>query len=197
MVYYINCDHRVDRRSHIEGVLSSLNLDKKKFKRIPGDYIPSNGSLGCVNSHILIMNDIKKNSYENCIILEDDFIPYDIETFNSKLKEIIKSDLKWDIIMLSANLIETIQHKDNLLKVIKAQTSSGYCINIKFVDNLLISFNESKQKLEQNMTKDEWALDQNWKKIQSKYNWFCTNPLLGKQIDGYSDIEQKNIDYRC
>jgi len=41
-----------------------------------------------------------------------------------------------------------------------------------------------------------YALDQYWKRLQEKDNWFCIDPMLFKQRPSYSDIEHKKVAYK-
>jgi hypothetical protein len=51
-LYYINLDRRLDRREHIENVISKINVENKS--RISAFDFPKNGSYGCALSHICI-----------------------------------------------------------------------------------------------------------------------------------------------
>ena len=35
-----------------------------------------------------------------------------------------------------------------------------------------------------------------WQPLQRSDGWLTTWPLLGHQVDGYSDIERRDVDYR-
>ena len=39
------------------------------------------------------------------------------------------------------------------------------------------------------------CIDISWKKLQND-KWFTTNPIIGSQIQSFSDIEHKNVDYK-
>ena len=196
-VYFINLEKRKDRLEHIENVLfNKLNFPKEKVERIEGVIVPNeNGSVGCASSHIKILNKILREKQEVVLILEDDFDVYDPKLFWDYINEFNLNE--WDLIQVSANLIEYQDSRlERLVKVVESQTTSGYIINIKFVNKLLRCFRESKRELIN--TKDTmWAIDQNWKKLQKKSKWYCFNPRLGFQINGFSDIENKIVDYKC
>jgi GR25 family glycosyltransferase involved in LPS biosynthesis len=174
-----------------------FSINENIVERIEAYYIPENGSIGCAKSHILTLNKIKQNGYKISLVLEDDF-----EILSDKLIESINdvanSNLEWDIIMLSGNVIqyENTNHS-NLIKINEAQTTSGYLININFVDKLIENFEESISLLESGTHKDFAAIDQNWKKLQPISKWFSFDPRLGKQRDDYSDIEKKIVSYKC
>ena len=198
-VYYINCEHRVDRKDSIESMFSSLEFSN--YERIEACYIPENGALGCAKSHLLALGKAKENNFENVLILEDDFtLAVDVITFNNSIQKLFNEKVEWDVIMISSNLVK--YEKSNieyLSKVVDAQTTSGYAVNKKYLGKLIQNFQESESLLTNAERVNGWykdAIDQYWKKLQ-KDNWFCFNPVLGKQADGYSDIEKRDVNYGC
>lgn len=199
IIYYINCEHRTDRRIHIEGVLNHLEADKNKIKRIEAVYIEENGSLGCCRSHLIALNDFKESGLSNALIVEDDFMFFKkrlIDNFTNMFFDSLGNN--WDIIMYSANIINrTGTNLGFLSKVLEAQTTSCYGINSRFTDKLIENFKESEKWLSDGGNKHIFAIDQNWKKLQPQSDWYAFNPLIGKQMDGYSDIEKTNVSYRC
>ena len=46
-----------------------------------------------------------------------------------------------------------------------------------------------------NQDTNKYALDQCWKPLQEKSNFIYFNKIYAGQLEGYSDIEQKNINY--
>jgi GR25 family glycosyltransferase involved in LPS biosynthesis len=197
LIYYINLDHRQDRLDHIKQVISDLEFDPLKVFRISGTYIPENGSLGCAISHVEAIENFLSSKKSNCLVLEDDFNFYDKDRFISSISSFFQSDCSWDIIQLSSNLLrhEPTSYK-NISRVLESQTTSGYLLNSNFAKTLLDCFIESKEHLLSGYIL-EYCIDQNWKKLQEKNKWFCFNPQLGYQIDGYSDIENEIVSYKC
>jgi hypothetical protein len=49
--------------------------------------------------------------------------------------------------------------------------------------------------LEETKNTDIYSLDIYWKKLQPISNWYCLNPKIGKQMESYSDIEQRVTTY--
>ena len=92
-----------------------------------------------------------------------------------------------------------VQDIDNIYfkKVICIQTTSGYLITKKFASVLKNKLQECVGPLERTHNKDLYALDIYWKQLQPISNWFITNPILGIQEPGFSDIENKIVDYGC
>ena len=196
-IYYINLEHREDRRVHINKVLDELGFEENNITRVTGHYVPDNGALGCALSHIEVIKNFIRSKDKSCIILEDDFMYYDIDNFNKQLERLYESDLEWNLIQLSSNTIKCEPTKYKFLnKIIESQTTSGYMLNIDSATKLLECFVESSKYLKDG-SKHEWHIDQNWKKLQIDNLWYCFEPKLGYQIDGWSDIEKKNVTYRC
>ena len=67
-IFYINLDHRTDRRAEIEGELSRFDL---KFERFPA-IAHKIGGVGCGTSHLEVIKLAKKRGYKNVVIFEDD-----------------------------------------------------------------------------------------------------------------------------
>ena len=89
----------------------------------------------------------------------------------------------------------TIFLKKKYLEAIKLYQN----YNKHYYDKLIDNFKESCDNLLDTKEKtnyNKWAIDQNWSKLQEKDNWFIFNPTLAYQMDDYSDIEGKNVDYR-
>jgi hypothetical protein len=199
-IYYINCDHRTDRLNHINNVLLSLNVDFKKVVRISGVFINENGSLGCAKSHLFALNDIRKNNYQKSLIMEDDFVPIDYETFNLKVSKLFNKDeiKEWEVVMLSGNIKKSSPSiYSEFHKVEDVQTTSSYSIDIKMVDRLIENFEESCTLLQNGVDRNLCAIDQNWKKLQKVSKWYIFYPVIGRQIDDYSDIEKRIVNYKC
>jgi GR25 family glycosyltransferase involved in LPS biosynthesis len=68
-VFYINLEHRKDRREQIEGELNKLGL---KYERFPAIQL-NPGNVGCGLSHLAVMKIAKERNLKNVFIIEDDF----------------------------------------------------------------------------------------------------------------------------
>jgi len=44
--------------------------------------------------------------------------------------------------------------------------------------------------------KRDFAIDMYWKRLQAIDNWYIVLPLTVHQLEGYSDIEERNTNYR-
>ena len=202
VVYYINLNHRKDRLENITNELNKTNIEQKKIKRIPGIYMKDFGILGCAKSHCLALEAFLKSPQENkyCIIFEDDFqFTQEQSVVNELINKVFNNLKEFDVLMLSANILngQPCNH-DFLTKIIDAQTLSGYAVNRKFASILLNNYRESIALLEKEGYKcHPYCFDIYMKRLQPFTKWYALNPRFGKQMDSYSDIENKVVSYDC
>jgi GR25 family glycosyltransferase involved in LPS biosynthesis len=189
IIYYINLEHRNDRRIQLEKEISTISLPKERIDAI---YFPCLGSLGCTLSHIKTLERfIDDTEHNECIILEDDF------EFTRNFQELKIPDIPWDVIMLSGNVMKEDYFNTYLNKVYDCQTTSGYMVNKKFAKILLNNFNESAHLLTKTRDRLKYSLDIYWKILQPISNWYIYSPKFGKQRESFSDIEYTNVNYLC
>ena len=200
IVYYINLKHRKDRFEHINNELNKTNIDKNKINRIEGIYYEKFGILGCAKSHILALKSFINSGKENCIIFEDDFeFTKTQDQINNLINSFFNFNIDYDILMLSSNILNSVETEYSfLIKILNAQTLSGYCVNKKFAPKILANYEESVRILEIIGYKvHQYCFDIFMKKLQPNNNWYCLNPRIGKQIKSYSDIEKQIVNYNC
>lgn len=202
LVYYINLNHREDRLNHITNELNKTNIDPNKIKRIPGIYMKDFGILGCAKSHCVALEAFLKSPIENkyCIIFEDDFqFTQEQSVVNDLIDKVFNNLKSFDVLMLSANILNgQSTNYDFVTKIIDAQTLSGYAVNRKFACILLNNYRESIALLEKEGKKyHSYCFDIYMKRLQPLTRWYCLNPRIGKQMESYSDIENKIVSYDC
>lgn len=202
IIYYINLEHRKDRYNNIINQLNKTNINPNKIKRINGIYIKDFGILGCAKSHCLALESFIKSSPENkyCIIFEDDFEFTKEQMFiHEIINKVFNEVIDFDVLMLSSNILNGQPTKyDFLTKILNAQTLSGYAVNRKFAPILLNNYRESISLLEKEGYKcHPYCFDIYMKRLQPFTKWYSLNPLIGKQIESYSDIENKVVSYDC
>jgi GR25 family glycosyltransferase involved in LPS biosynthesis len=199
-IYYINLDHRKDRYGHINGELLKMNIDTNKITKISGIYYKTFGILGCAKSHCIALEKFIKSKEKTCIIFEDDFeFTHNQDYIEELINNVFENKINFDVLMLSANLLNYTNTEYNFInKIIDAQTLSGYAVSKNFAPILLNNFRESIFFLEKIGHKvHNYCFDIYMKKLQPISNWYCLNPLIGKQIESYSDIENKVVKYDC
>jgi glycosyl transferase family 25 len=186
-VIYINLEHRTDRKAEIE-------LELQKY--FPGEKIErfnaikhSRGAVGCTMSHIAVLEIAIANNWKNCLIIEDDAVWSNFATSYPILEKLVHR--QFDVITLG------IAHAKYTpeFKILSGQTTTAYLVDQKYYKTLLDNFKESLAQFLKTGNCGIYALDQYWKKLQAKDNWYCVIPSLIIQKPSFSDIERKHTDY--
>jgi len=183
-VFYINLDHRTDRKEEIERELTLMDLAFERFPAIK----TTPGIIGCGQSHLAVLKEAKKREYENVLILEDDFqFLVSKEEFYSYMTTFLQTHADYDVMMISYNMNKSYE-EGNYLRVEDAQTTSGYLVHSRFYDTLIDNFEKGSAGL-QEPTFQHWiyAVDQFWKRLQPDSLWYAANPRLGKQRPSISE----------
>lgn len=200
IIYYINLDYRIDRKESFLNEMKKINFPENKIKRFSA-IKHERGEIGCSQSHINILREFINSNHNNCIIFEDDFVfnnNIDIKTIKNNLKLFFDNNIDYDVVML-AGVISNYKYTNHkfLIKIDNAQTTSGYMISKKFAKKLLDNYIEGEELLRTH-NRDYYkfyAIDQYWKKLQENNKWYMFNPIFGKQIESYSDIEKRFTNY--
>jgi GR25 family glycosyltransferase involved in LPS biosynthesis len=201
-VYYINLDHRTDRKEQLLEEMKQFDIPESKLHRIDATYTKGFGALGCAHSHIRALEHFLMSSFDRCIIFEDDFqFTLDKHYFYEILHEIFLNNIQFDIVLLAGNILEEKNSDYPFLKrVLEAQTTSGYLLTKEFAKILLKNFQEAVILLHEYYTVHEtrvesFCIDRHWKHLQKKYTWYSFFPKAGIQRESYSDIEEKITKY--
>jgi GR25 family glycosyltransferase involved in LPS biosynthesis len=191
-IFYINLEHRTDRREQIENELNKMELS---YERFPAIYTKGIGIHGCGLSHLSVLKLAKERNYSSVLIFEDDFMfLIEKQTFEEEMKKIEK--MAFDVCMLSYNLHESEDiGVPSLKKVIRAGTASGYIVRSHYYDVLIDLLSDAMPKL--GATNYHWlyANDIVWCPLQKRDNWYCIVPRVGIQRPGYSDNTERYDDY--
>lgn len=199
-IIVISLVKRQDRREQIAKELQSVGV--QTFDIL--DAVETQCSpLGCTLSHMLAIQKCKDVRARTCLVLEDDFTfiqDPDSATRNVDAFFAALPSTDWDVISLASSVIaaQNTSHA-SFLKVINAQTTSGYAVNRHYYDEIISTYlssawllNESKCDVH---SKNLFAVDMFMKHKQPFGNWYVMEPRLGKQRQGFSDIEKVVTDY--
>jgi glycosyl transferase family 25 len=192
-IFYINLEHRTDRKEHVEHQLSLLGLSGQRFNAIKME----NGAIGCSMSHLKLLQNALTNKLEHILIVEDDITFLKPEIFKSQLNKFLASGRKWDVILFAGNNMGQYEHiDDTCIKVSRCQTTTGYLVNGHYFDKLINNFRNGINKLIQNpQLHILYAIDKYWFNLQKVDNWFLIIPLTVTQREDYSDIEKRPTNY--
>ncbi len=203
-IFYINLDHRLDRKEHVEAQLNEVGL--KGFQRFNAIKM-ENGAVGCSMSHLKLLQTALKKDYEHILILEDDITFLDPELFKTQLntffkdqskKDHLKKGSSWDVVLIAGNNMPPYQKiDDTCIKVTRCQTTTGYLVNGHYIEKLMNNVKMGLTNLLNDPTKHAlYAIDKFWFALQETDNWFLITPLTVVQREDYSDIEKKVINYQ-
>jgi predicted MPP superfamily phosphohydrolase len=194
-VYCVNLKHRQDRKANILSQCAKYKLGKVEFfeaingKEHQNNYNLLPGAFGLILSNIEILKNAKEKKYNSIIILEDDCY------FNDEIKNIDeyleKLPNNWDMFYLGGN------HNIGWVG-----TQPPYPINDKIV-RLHNTFTTHFVAIKSNMfdilldklSKFTAQLDVIYTEIQKNHNVYCTSQIIANQMTGYSDIENRYVDY--
>jgi GR25 family glycosyltransferase involved in LPS biosynthesis len=189
-IFYINLDARKDRREEIEEELKDINIPYERFPAIK----TSPGIIGCGQSHSAVLKEAKKRGYKNVLVFEDDFtFLVTKEEFKTLLEKAIEEVPDYDILMLGYAMNKSEPYSDTLMKVIDAQTASGYIINEKFYDTLISTWDNGTAKLIETGRHWDYANDQIWKPLQPKSKWYAFTKRIGKQRPSFADTSYSPV----
>jgi len=197
-VFYINLEHRKDRKEHVESQLKSVGLnDFERFNAVK----LSNGRVGCSMSHLQCLKLAKERNYDHLLICEDDttflnptLFKNQINTFFQNININIK---KWDVLLLGGNNVPPYQPiDDTCIRVSHCQTTTCYLVQNHYFDTLITNIKEGIQHLMREPDNHRYyAIDMYWLQLQKKDIWLLIVPLSVIQKEDYSDIEKKQVNY--
>jgi len=182
-IYCINLKERTDRRRDLLANAKQYNIknifffDAVKHKE---------GWRGCLLSHFNILKDAKKNGYNKILILEDDC------DFTSKPEFDTKQLPKdWDMLYLGANVVEVLD-KDNYKNIMKKTWVKVSCLTT----SCMIIHKKAIDKLIKLLEKCDEPIDLHYvNKFHPENNCFILNKMISTQRTGWSDIENKSLQY--
>ena len=191
-IYVINLDRRPDRFETFKKELSKYDInDVEKFSAIDGSKIEIinspilSGELGVLESHLEIIRKCKEENIKNVLILEDDVYFTDevlnLDDYMSK----VPSD--WDFLYFGGNHV--YGQKPELIndKIIKLNfTVALQCVAIN---------SSMFEIIEMVLSKKQKQVDGYYADLHNRFNAYGFYPNMAKQKAGFSDIQNRNVDY--
>ena len=191
---YINLEHRLDRKSHVEQQLSSIGIDCPiRFNAVK----IKNCRVGCAMSHLKCLKLAKLNNWEHVLIVEDDITFLDPELFVKQLSGFFKDNINYDVLLLGGNVVPPYKHiNSNCIQVFTCQTTTGYIVQQHYYDTLIQNIHQGISLLIKDPNNHIlYAIDKYWFSLQRCDLWFIIIPLTVIQKENYSDIEERETNY--
>jgi len=196
-IFYINLEHRLDRKAHVMQQLEAIGLNHtaQRFNAIKME----NGAIGCSMSHLTLLKNAVKNRLDHILILEDDIEFLNPELFKNQINSFLETHHnEWDVILFAGNNMPPYKQIDNTcVKVTKCQTTTGYLVNGHYIQKLFDNVKTGLVNLLHTPAQHSlYAIDKYWFNLQKIDRWFLIIPLTVVQREDYSDIEKKVINYK-
>ena len=192
IVFYINLDHRTDRRQAIENELEQVQLTP--YIRFPA-IKHKIGLVGCGFSHIECLKQGLQSGADHILVFEDDFyFTMDRNQLHQVLQQVIQTN--YNVFMLGYCVTDkkvNVQPTNHplLKRITNACCAHGYIVNKRYATTLLRNLEEAVVQLQKTKDEPKYANDQYWKLLQDQDIWLCTEKPCGLQREGFSDIENK------
>jgi glycosyl transferase family 25 len=193
--FYINLEHRKDRKEHVEREMKTMGIPVERFDAIK----MSIGAIGCSMSHLQVLQNALNNNSDHVLIVEDDIQFLEPEIFKTNFNRFLeKHGNNWDVILLAGNNVGPYELVDETcIKVSSCQTTTGYLVNGHYIKKLLKNFKTGLDNFITNPTQPYlYAIDQFWFSLQKTDNWYLIIPPTVFQRENYSDIEKKVVNYK-
>jgi len=197
MIYCINLSRRKDRWEQVSREFEKHNIKNViRVEAIDGrdldigqivskdKSICSAGDIGCTLSHLRILNRAIKMGLKNYWVFEDDaqFHPDFNKLFKKYWKQVPPD---WDMVYMGASHIgEITKVSDNVVKMTKSFTTHAMIINHTIYEPLKEVWEQANEKVDIGISS-----------LHSTYNCYCFYPNIVFQIDGFSDILDKEVQY--
>ena len=195
--YVINLCHRKDRLLLLDAEFSKLNLP---YTRIDAIYNEEDGALGCLQSHISILEKAEDRPIWVC---EDDctFL-VDKTTLRQTIDAFLQSDA--EVLLLGFNDYNHVPYVEGFVRTFNSQTTSCYIVKPSIREKLCTLWksvaecrkNQTKHPLEKEYKRlpirksDFYCADQSWKILQQDHVFVLPTVRHAKQRESYSDIEK-------
>lgn len=193
--FYINLDHRTDRKTHVESELQKIGIGAQRFNAIK----MKNGAIGCSMSHLKILEEAHKNRLEHVLIVEDDITFLKPEKFKKQINHFFElHGNNWDVVLFAGNNMPPYQTVDDTcIQVTRCQTTTGYLVNGPYIQTLATNVRAGLTHLLNSPDeKINYAIDRYWFHLQEKDRWFFITPPTVIQREDYSDIEKRVTNYQ-
>lgn len=188
-IYYINLERRIDRNEQCVHELNKNNIIAERFNAIDYKEMNLEPWMGCLLSNLEIIKESKSSGFDCVLILEDDVV------FVDKLEELFIEYINqvpdnWDMLYLSGNHNQHCGNhinniSENVIKCTLTYSTHSFAVKSSVYDLIIDYLTNNQNK----------PVDVLYTKIQSICNAYSLFPGLTTQRVGFSDIENKIVDY--
>lgn len=201
--YYINLEDRKDRLDAFQQE-QQANPWLSQIRRFEAIREEDNGHLGCAKSHVRVLEMLLDEEHPDDQLLgvfEDDLQIINNQTASEFFQAIARLPEGWEVLVVTPMWpvmeIGTPPHytKEGFVRVVEAQTTTGYILRKATIPILLGCFRNSVKRLQEGEKCETSSIDQNWKLCQRRMKFLAYQRSFATQRAGYSTICGKEVDY--
>jgi len=190
-IYCINLDERTDRWEHAQKEFEKAGIKDRvtRFSAIKDN----DGRIGLIKSNLSIIKMAKLKKLKNVLIFEDD-----VEFIVDNPQELLKNslfqvgELDWKLFYLGANTHnKLIKIKSNLILLKHAFATQSVAFSEKSYDIFIKKYEGMNKISNMSDVLDVYFAQQ----FQEKYICLMVNPMMTTQMNSYSDIENRVVNY--
>jgi GR25 family glycosyltransferase involved in LPS biosynthesis len=196
-IFCINLAERTDRLALCKAEFEKHGLIVQRFEGIQrtlrerqGKALLSTkfGEEGCLLSHLALLELMVEKGWQRMLILEDDVeFREDFQWLfeNAVLDGKVPED--WDMLYLGAhNFTKPIPINDVVSRCTRSYTTSSYAVTLSAAKRLIPLLRASTKQVDVTYVE----------KAQPQMNAYVFYPWIACQRDGYSDIQDREVQYR-
>jgi GR25 family glycosyltransferase involved in LPS biosynthesis len=204
-VYYINMEHRADRREALLKELARVGFTEDQITRVYATSYKGCPNSGCMSSHAAALRIAEKHCHDRenenlaqarpyALIIEDDFqFIEDISKIHLDISFFLdhKKNDNWDAILLTTHLakLANVEHTKSIFSQITySSNAAAYLIHKDVMIPLARLFEDNLENLYQTNMHWIYQNDQLWCRMMEIGNWYMFNHYLGFQKGDYSDL---------
>jgi hypothetical protein len=183
-IFCINLDSRPERWAEACTEFSKAGI-LDRVERISG-VVCEDPREGCARAHLKVIEHAKSLGLSNCLIFEDDvwIVQEEIDSLRHAIHEI--KSLDWDLFYIGGTTVgSAYQISPHLAKATAVYSTQSYAISSRMYDVVLNSWRPPT-------VYDLFLAHE----IAPFHQCFFTIPIIAFQKTGYSDIENRIVDYR-
>ncbi len=199
-IYVLNLDARVDRWAAVLRELGRMGAPFQKITRVSAiqdqstDDPALNGHIGCLRSHISMMEDALSKHFNHVLILEDDFcFTEDIKVHKADLKNFLERSYDYFVCLVATSKYGRIVARDDLVatSLQPCTNTAGYLVSRPGMEQVRDVMTEGLQRLIETRESHIYAADRYWAKLQPTGKFLTFRRKLGFQTPSFSTIEQE------
>jgi GR25 family glycosyltransferase involved in LPS biosynthesis len=203
-IYCINLDRRADRWRDAQLKFIEVELNNvKRFSATDGKSLALpfgetyKAEVATFMSHLAVIKDAQSSTFNSILIFEDDVVF--AQDFKSKFIELTDNlPLDWDLIYWGGNNKKAPVSLDpNFVRITHTVALHAYSVSrkcyaylIAYLEWRLHQILASKVQFKPNV-----AVDEAIAYLQPKLNMYAPNQYIVFQLQGFSDIQQQEINY--